>query len=143
MSRNIEKAIEAFKTRSGVTSVTSLEVTQEVITPKGRGSATNKLAFIWIDNLQYELIQPISGLVDVYTDALPDNDSMKFHHICTRVDDWNDFRARVDKAGYPVVLEGGSGDALKYLYLDARDYVGHYIEYVWMTDERWTSMAKR
>jgi hypothetical protein len=39
-----------------------------------------------------------------------------------------------------VVLEGG-GDMLKYIYIDAREFVGHYLEYVWMTPERWTALG--
>ena len=139
ITRNIDKAIEQFRQR-GADQVTSIEVPVELTTPKGKGIAVSKLAFIWIDNLQYELIQPVSGLVDVYTDELPDGDSVKFHHICMRVDDWDDFRSRVAEKGYPVVLEGGS-DQLKFLYLDARDVVGHYLEYVWMTPERWTQLG--
>jgi hypothetical protein len=57
-----------------------------------------------------------------------------------RVPEWDNFRARVDQQGYRVVLEGG-GDMLKYIYIDARDFVGHYMEYVWMTPERWTAMG--
>lgn len=140
ITRDIEKAIALFSERSGVENVTSFEVTVPVITPRGSGMATNKLAFIWINNLQYELIQPVSGLVDVYTEQLPDDDSIRFHHACMRIDDWDDFRARVDAKGYSVVLEGGS-DLLKYVYLDARDYVGHYLEYVWATPERWAQMG--
>lgn len=142
ITRDIEKAIARFRNYAGVENVVSFEVPVEVTTPKGRGTAVSKLAFIWINNLQYELIQPVSGLVDVYSDALPTDDSIKFHHICMRVPEWNDFRARVDRMGYPVVLEGGS-DALKFLYLDARDFLGHYLEYVWMTPERWTQLGGR
>jgi len=140
ITRNIEQAIEQFRTRVGVENAISYEVPVEVWTPKGQGIATNKIAFIWVGNLQYELIQPVSGLVDIYSDALPADDSMKFHHICMRVPDWADFRARVDQQHYPVVLEGGS-DALKFLYLDARDFLGHYLEYVWMTPERWAAVG--
>jgi Glyoxalase/Bleomycin resistance protein/Dioxygenase superfamily len=142
ITRDIEKAIARFRNYAGVENVVSFEVPVEVTTPKGRGTAVSKLAFIWINNLQYELIQPVSGLVDVYSEALPADDSIKFHHICMRVPEWNDFRARVDRMGYPVVLEGGS-DALKFLYLDARDFLGHYLEYVWMTSERWTQLGGR
>ncbi len=142
ITRDIEKAIEAFRTRAGVENVMRYEGPVEITTPKGRGAAVNKLAFIWVDNLQYELIQPVSGLVDVYTDELPADDSMRFHHICMRVDDWDTFRAKVERQRYPVVLEGG-GDALKFLYLDARDFLGHYLEYVWMTPERWAGMGGR
>jgi hypothetical protein len=42
------------------------------------------------------------------------------------------------------VLEGASSDGkLKFVYLDARDLVGHYLEYVWATPERWTQMGMR
>ena len=57
-----------------------------------------------------------------------------------RVPEWDSFRARVDQNGYRVVLEGG-GDMLKYIYIDARELVGHYLEYVWMTPERWTALG--
>lgn len=140
ITRDIEKAIAQFARRSGVEDIKSFEVTVPVSTPRGKGEATNKLAFIWINNLQYELIQPVSGLVDVYTDHLPEDDSIVFHHACMRIDDWSTFRKRVDAKGYPVVLEGGS-EALKYVYLDARDYVGHYLEYVWATPERWAQLG--
>ena len=140
ITRDIGKGIERFRARSAVQNVIAFEAPVELWTPKGRGMAVSKLAFIWIDGLQYELIQPVSGLVDIYSDALPADDGLKFHHICPRVDDWADFRARVDQQDLPVVLEGG-GDLLKFLYLDARKLVGHYLEYVWMTPERWASMG--
>jgi hypothetical protein len=141
VTRNIDKAIESFRKRSDVQDVMTIEIEQELWTPRGSGVAREKLAFIWINNLQYELIEPVSGLVHVYADELPDDDSMKFHHICMRVPDWDEFRARVEKAGHPIALEGQSGDALRFLYLDARDYVGHYLEYVWCTEERWAQMT--
>lgn len=108
----------------------------------GRGVQSNKLAFIWIGDLQYELIEPVSGAVDLYRNALPADDSPVFHHICMRVDDWDGLRTRVDQQQYPVVLEGGS-DTLKFLYLDARSFLGHYLEYTWMTDERWNQLGSR
>ena len=143
ITRDIDKAIGEFRTRAGVKDVMTYEGPVEVSTPAGRGTAVSKLAFIWVDNLQYELIQPVSGLVDVYRDALPLDDSLKFHHVCMRVDDWDEFRAKVDQQRYPVVLEGSSGDQLKFLYLDGREFLGHYLEYVWMTPERWAAMGGR
>lgn len=140
ITRDIDKAIAAFRDRGGVGDVLSFEVPVEVTTPKGKGTAVSKLAFIWVNNLQYELIQPVSGFVDVYTDELPEDDSVKFHHTCMRVPDWDNFRRRVEQQGYPVVLEGGS-EHLRFLYIDARDLLGHYLEYVWMTDERWAQIG--
>jgi hypothetical protein len=47
-------------------------------------------------------------------------------------------RARVDQERFPVAMEGGTPGHLLWLYLDARDTLGHYLEYCWMTPERWT-----
>lgn len=138
ITRDIEKAIALFEQKANVRDVMRFEGEVELITPPG--TAVNKLAFIWVDNLQYELIEPVSGQCQIYTDALPNDDALLFHHSCTRVADWDVFRKNVEQQNYPVVLEGGS-DALKYVYLDARDFLGHYLEYVWMIPERWAAMG--
>lgn len=140
ITRNIEKAIATFREHADTNEIIAYEVPFELTTPQGRGTAVTKLAFVWVDDLQYELIEPVSGLIDVYTEQLPDDDSLRFHHSCMRVPEWDDFRARVDKKGYKIAIEGGS-DLLKFLYIDARADIGHYLEYVWMTDERWTQMG--
>jgi hypothetical protein len=140
ITRDIETAAQAFRDRAGIDNIRVFEVEVDVTTPQGSGKLRNKLAFIWVDGLQYELIQPVSGLAQMYTEALPEGDALKFHHSCTRVDDWDDFRQRVDALGYPVVLEGGS-DELKFLYLDARNFLGHYLEFTWMTPERWQQIG--
>jgi hypothetical protein len=142
ITRDIQKAVAAFKSRADVRKLIEFEAATEVKTPTGTGTQTTKLAFIWIGDLQYEFIEPVSGKVDVFRDALPADDSLLFHHSCARVDDWNDFRARVDRQPLPVVLEGG-GDKLKFLYLDARELLGHYLEFAWMDDERWSQLGGR
>ena len=142
VTRNIDKWVETFNARAKIDKVIRYEGSTPVVTPVGPATQTNKLAFIWVDDLQYELIQPVGGTVNLFRDALPAGDGLQFHHICMRVDDWDDFRRRVDKQSYPVVLEGG-GDALRVLYLDAREFLGHYLEYTWMTGERWTQMGGR
>jgi hypothetical protein len=142
VTRNIDKWVETFGVRAKVDKLLRYEGTFPVVTPEGPATQTNKLAFIWVGDLQYELIEPAGGTVTLYRDALPAGDGLQFHHICMRVDNWDDFRRRVDKQSYPVALEGG-GDALKFLYLDAREFLGHYLEYTWMTDERWTQMGGR
>jgi hypothetical protein len=143
ITRNIEKAIATFKKHADVRKILQYEGTTEVTTPAGRGTQTNKLAFIWVEDLQYEFIEPCpGGIVEIYREALPADDSLKFHHICMRVEDWPDFRARVDEQPFPVVLEGGN-DALRFLYLDAREFLGHYLEYTWMNSERWSQVGGR
>jgi len=140
VTRDIEKWIKKFGEHAKVDRQSRWEGTNPVRTVNGAVTQTNKLAFLWVGDMQYELIQPVAGDVAMYADELPEDDGLKFHHICMRVPDWDDFRARVDKQPYPVVLEGGN-EFLRFLYLDARPFLGHYLEYTWMTDERWTQMG--
>lgn len=77
-----------------------------------------------------------------YASNSPADDSLKFHHICMRVANWDEFRPRVDQQPFPVVLERG-GDVLKFLYVDARKLLGHYLEYVWMNEAMWAQMGGR
>jgi Glyoxalase/Bleomycin resistance protein/Dioxygenase superfamily len=142
ITRNIDKAVADFKSKAHVRAHMQYEGSTEVTTPAGRGTQTNKLAFLWVEDLQYEFIQPGPGIVEIYRAELPADDSLKFHHICMRVDDWGDFRARVDKQPLPVVLEGGN-EQLRFLYLDARQLLGHYLEYTWMNAQRWAQLGGR
>jgi hypothetical protein len=142
ITRDIDKAVASFQARGAAQDARVFEASVELQTPAGRGTAVSKLCFIWINDLQFELIQPVSGLVDIYSDALPADNSLKFHHICMRVENWEDFRARVGRQNLPVAIEGGS-EQLRFLYLDARKFLGHYLEYVWMTDERWKQLGGR
>jgi hypothetical protein len=142
VTRDIDQGVRQLQAQGKIDCVSQFEVTVPVTTQAGPGTQTNKLAFIWVGDLQYELIQPVSGDVSLYSDALPDHDGLFFHHICMRIPEWDDFRRRVDNQPYPVVLEGG-GDELRFLYLDTRPLLGHYVEYCWMTDARWQQLGGR
>lgn len=141
VTRDIDKWIEHFKATAKIDQIFSYEGAQKLIYPDG-GEQVSKLAFIWIGGLQYELIQPIGGNLTLYSEALPEGNGLQFHHICMRIDDWDEFRARVDQQDLPIAIEGDTG-GLKFLYLDARATLGHYLEYVWTTEERWAQMGWR
>jgi hypothetical protein len=142
VTRDALGAMEKLKAGMAVRQEAFLQSAIEVSTPAGRGVIDCKLGFLWVEDLQYELIEPVSGAVDLYRDALPAGDGLAFHHACMRVDDWADFRARVARQPLPVVLEGGSGP-LNFLYLDARPMLGHYLEYIAMPDAVWSGMGGR
>ncbi len=143
VTRNLETTFAAVTSRSAARSAIQFEATTEVLTPQGRKPHTLKMAFIWIGDLQYEFIEPVSEAVPIFNPWLPDGDLPRFHHSCARVSDWDEFRRRVDEQPCPVVLEGNSGEELKFLFLDARELLGHYLEYTWMTDARWAQLGGR
>lgn len=143
ITRDLDQTLATFRTQYGFADFKHFEVSYELKTPTARGTACVKMALGWIGNLQYELIQPVSGLIDVYNEGLPDQYPLRFHHICMRVPDWDKFRADLEREKRSVVMEGGTPGHLLWLYVDARDTVGHYLEYCWMTPERWAAMGGR
>lgn len=144
VTRNVDKAVAQFKDRADIRTLLETQVSVNLWTPKGEGVGVQKLAFVWVGDMQFELIQPIEGdVLSLYRDALPTDDSLKFHHVCQLVDDWDAFMARVDQQPFPVVLKGGTAGMLEFLYLDTREWLGHYTEYVWMVPDRWAAMGGR
>ena len=144
VTRNVDKAVASFKHNADVRALFEIEVPVQLWTPQGEGVGVQKLAFVWVEDLNFELIQPKSGeTLAIYRDALPEDDRLVFHHVCQRVDDWDEFMGRVDKQPFPIVLKGGTPGMLQFAYLDTREWLGHYTEYVWMVPERWAGMGGR
>ncbi len=138
---DIDAAILKFQAHAGVGEVAIHDIEQTIATPEGPKRVATRLAFIWIGDLQYELIQVVADETGIYANCQSNGSQMRFHHICMKVEDWDAFRARVSAQDLPVVMERAiEGDQLKFLYLDARSFCGHYLEYVWTTDERWAVM---
>lgn len=139
---NLEAGIDLFRGRGLTKEPIIIPVDQTVLTPQGPKRQKGRICFIWIGDLQYELIENEIDEVGIYANCLSNGGPLRFHHICFRIDDWADFRGRVDSQEFPVAMErdlGADGDpnALKFLYLDARKVFGHYIEYTWMPDAMW------
>lgn len=139
VTRDIDRAVELLQREHGLTGeVQRFEITNQIRTAEGEGASTLKLAFLWAGRLQYELIEPVSGLVGLYKDALPDGRLLRFHHVAMRADDWDGLLADIDAQKKRVAMRGESGP-VKFLYVDARDTVGHYLEYVSGPPEFWAS----
>lgn len=139
--RNLDTANTQMRRMGATRDLTVIPIRQEVQTPTGTKSMDIKAGLTWVDNLQYELIEVTSDEVGIYGDWRFDG-PMGFHHQCTKIDDWDDFRARVDRQNLPLVMEATSTGGLKFLYLDARSTLGHYLEYVWVPDQMWEMMKQ-
>lgn len=137
--RNLAEANAEMRKLGATRDLTVIPIQQTVQTPNGPKQMDIKAGLTWINNLQYELIEVASDEVGIYGDWTFDG-PLGFHHICTKIDDWDDFRARVDRQDLPLVMEATSNGGLKFLYLDARGTLGHYLEYVWVPDQMWEMM---
>lgn len=142
VTRDLDKAVALVRARHGIDRVLQFQAEVQVTTPAGTGPAAFKTALAWVGSLQYEFIEPLSGQVQVYRDALPAGDGLAFHHVGMRVQDWERSRADIARGPYPVVLEGET-PGVRFVYVDARESLGHHLEYVWMKPETWTAMGGR
>lgn len=142
VTRDIEQALGYFRMHYGVPDARYFQAEVEVTTPRGTGIAVNKVAFIWIGKLQYELIEPVSGPVDLYREALPEQ-GMRFHHICMRSFDWDATLAEVERQQLPIVYRGDTSSGLRFVYADARATLGHYLEFTSVPPAVWTAMGGR
>lgn len=141
VTADLDRAVEVMRQRFGVADVLQTEATTEVWTPNGSGPSTNRLAFIWVGKLQYELIQPIAGPSDLYSAAVSKDRLLTFHHIAMRVaGDWEAFRAGLDRDQRKLAIEGATPTGLRFCYVDARDTLGHYLEYVWAPEPMWARL---
>ena len=136
---DLEAGIDLFRGRGLVKEPTIIPVEQEVMTPDGLKRQKVRICFIWIGDLQYELIECELDEVGIYGNCLSNGGPLRFHHVCFRIKDWTDFRARVNQQAFPIAMEraGAGENDLKFLYLDARKVFGHYIEYTWVPEPMW------
>ena len=142
ITRDLDKWCENFKKHHGVDDFLVLELSNDVVTKWGNGPQYARVALGWVDQLQIEIIEPNGGMIDIYKNVLPDDDKIAFHHVGMRVHDWDKFRAEVDANGWEVASEGAV-PGCNYIYIDARETCGHYVEYLWMTDEMWQATGGR
>ena len=76
VTRNVDKAVADFKRHADIRLLMETEVQVKAWTPKGEGVGVQKLAFVWVGDQQYELIEPKEGaILSIYRDALPADDS--------------------------------------------------------------------
>lgn len=140
VTRNLEKSVAEFKARARTRWDAAVDATFNVTTPDAAGTLSAKIAILWVDDVQFEFIQPVSGLDALYRDWLPEGDGLKFHHTGWIVKDWDEMQAGLVRNPWPVVVTGESHGA-KFTYVDARATLGHFVEYVWMTPETWKLMG--
>ena len=135
---DIEAAIAAFREAGLAKDPRILETNDMVDTPDGPKAMELKVAIFRLGGLTYELIQPVLDETGVYSNAPGSGGAVRFHHTCARVADWDEFRAQLAGSEFPVAMERDYGEGqIKYVYLDARKALGHYVEFTWMPESMW------
>ena len=139
VTHNLDKALEGIDQRFGKIDWIVFEPDMILKTPMGDKESSVRAALGWHQGHQLEVIQPVKGYLDHYLPALPadrNDHTPRFHHIAVRRDDEAAMREEIAQLGLPLLFEG-SVPGLVFIYLDARESLGHCFEYIWASPEGW------
>jgi len=139
VTHNLDKALAGIDRRFGKIDWIVFEPDMVLKTPTGDKESSVRAALGWHQGHQLEVIQPVKGYLDHYLPALPadpNDHTPRFHHIAVRRDDEAAMREEIAQLGLPLLFEG-SVPGLVFIYLDARESLGHCFEYIWASPEGW------
>lgn len=140
VTHDLDKAMKLIDDRYGQRDWIRYDPDMVIRTPEGPKDSSVRVALAWYGGLQIELIQPNGGYNVHYEHMLPADTSdavPRFHHTAHRREDADAMRAEIEKLGLPLAFEGDVSGAMLFIYLDAREAIGHFLEYVWATPEGW------
>lgn len=84
-------------------------------------------AISYAGSTNIEIIRPVRGAVQLYSNRIRPGSPVSFHHLGYRVDDFDAASAIVSAAGRSWVQHATWGD-IRFGYLDLTDELGHYVE---------------
>lgn len=139
VTHDLDRAIEHSRIAFGLQDFSVLDVELISRTSSGDKESQLRVATAWAGVLQIELIQPVSGYIAPYADALSadrSDASLRLHHVAMRRDDLDAMRLEAANLGLPFAFESG-GAGITCIFLDGRDRCGHFLEFVTATDAGW------
>ena len=63
---------------------------------------------------------------------------MRFHHIGHMLfddEEWQHILSEIERLKYPIVMRGNHKNFEEYIYIDTRELLGHYLEYIYCRPE--------
>jgi len=143
ITRDLDAAMEHCRKELGVTHFDTSESEVEVLSYGQVRPLKIRAAFANIGRNQLELIQPVSGAVEIYTDEVDlDAQIITYHHIAIAVRgphaEWlkllDEVKASGDEFAYLFPPVQGPDDKVCFCYVDTRKRLGHYTEYLWIDE---------
>jgi hypothetical protein len=134
VTADMDKATSLFEARYGVAPFNIHDVT---VACAGRTDpCVIRVGIGFAGSTMIELVQPVSGAVEIYSAPRLHGAAVAFHHMGLRVrGDLSAWAARRDEMlalGAPIALEGGHSDTMRFVYFDTRAELGHYLELIWL-----------
>ena len=84
VTTDLERAIAVFHDEQGVAEIAVFE--NFTLDVAGGRDAVINVGLAYVGDVQLEIIEPVSGEVDLYRTWLPDDFAVRHHHFCHRLD---------------------------------------------------------
>lgn len=140
VTRDMDAAIALAGSELGIDGFSRSESEIEVLSFGEKRMLGVKAAIANFGSRQFEIIQPVSGAIEIYTEAVDlSGRILNFHHVGIAVPGpcaaWNalleEVRAAGDEFAYLFPAVPSPDDKLCFCYVDTRRRLGHYTEYLW------------
>ncbi len=143
ITRDLDAAMAHCKAKLGVPHFETTDAEVEVLSYGKLRPLKIRAAFGNVGRHQLELIEPVSGAIEIYTEAVDlSAHIVNFHHIAIAVrggiEQWlellEEVRASGDEFAFLCPPEPGPDDKVCFAYVDTRHSIGHYTEYLWIDE---------
>jgi hypothetical protein len=128
-----KEAVKRYGERYGVGNFLLLPNTESTISP-GR-TATINVALAFVNGTMIELIEPAGGADTIYREVLPTSGfAVRHHHLGYAMfneSEWDAKQEEIRRQKIAVVLSGEAPGVMRYQYIDVREDIGHYVEYLY------------
>ena len=135
VTNDIDRATQMFQAVYGVEKwldLARMSGRQTVSINARNGPIEIRAMIAYVGAVQFELIQPIVDPERLYTDFLPADGtfSVRFHHLGFNQEDVEQIRALEQTlARDHLIPMATDSETMPVFYADARDRLGHYLEY--------------
>jgi hypothetical protein len=143
ITRDLDAAMAHCRQTLGIEDFSTTDAEVEVLSFGKMRPLKLRAAMANIGRHQFELIQPISGATEIYTDEVDlSAHIINFHHIAIAVrgpfEKWletlEEIRASGDDFAFLAPAEPTPEDKVCFCYVDTRKRLGHYTEFLWVDE---------
>ena len=134
VTNDLRRAVSVFHEQGVANIATFDDFTLEV--DDGRNAVIN-VGLAYVGDIQLEIIEPVSGEVDLYRTWLPESFAVRHHHFCHRLDsvaELESLQRSYEQAGTRIPLAARLGET-RLFYADTTELLDHYQEYAWVDSE--------
>lgn len=141
ITRDMDAAIAHAKAHLGIETFHTSDNEIEVLSYGEKKKLHVRAAMANIGSRQLEIIEPVAGATEIYTDEVDlSGHILNFHHTAIAVrggyDEWQALLAEVEASGdrfaYLFPAEQRPDQGLAFCYVDTRHRIGHFTEFLWV-----------